>query len=68
MLARLIEFTRRPPILAAVAVLGLRVLTLASRFVLSLLLARMLSAEEVGHYGLLTAVLSFLLLSVGLEF
>ncbi|KRR06766.1 hypothetical protein CQ12_32120 [Bradyrhizobium jicamae] len=43
-------------------------MTLASRFLLSLLLARMLSPAEMGQYGLLTATLAFALLAVGLEF
>ncbi len=50
------------------AALILRALTLSSRFLLSLLLARMLSPAEVGEYGLLTAALAFALLAIGLEF
>lgn len=53
---------------AAASVLILRGLTLASRFLLSLLLARMLPAEELGEYGLVTAVLAYALLALGLEF
>ena len=68
MLLRLTGFLRRPAVIAAVAVLILRALTLSSRFLFSLLLARMLSAEEVGQYGLVTAILAFALLALGLEF
>jgi O-antigen/teichoic acid export membrane protein len=68
MRARLQNFLKRPAVAAAVLVLMLRGLTLASRFLLSLLLARMLSPAEMGEYGLLTAVLAFALLAVGLEF
>jgi O-antigen/teichoic acid export membrane protein len=68
MLSRLSRFVKRPAIAAAMAVLMLRALTLASRFLLSVLLARMLSPEEMGDYGLITAALAFALLAVGLEF
>jgi len=59
---------RRPAVLSGVAVMNLRVLTLGSRFFLSLILARLLPAAELGSYGLLTAVLAFALFIVGLEF
>ena len=68
MLTRLASFMKRPAVVAAVAVLILRALTLSSRFLLSVLLARMLTAEEMGQYGLVTAVLAFALLGLGLEF
>lgn len=68
MRVRLLKFLKRPAVVAAVSVLVLRGLTLASRFLLSLLLARMLSPEEMGNYGLVTAVLAFALLALGLEF
>jgi len=68
MRSRLIDLLRRPAVAALVATLVLRVLTLASRFLLSLLLARMLSPAEMGEYGLLTAALALALLAVGLEF
>lgn len=68
MRARLHDFLKRPAIAGAALVLILRGLTLASRFLLSLLLARMLSPAEMGEYGLLTAVLAFALLAIGLEF
>lgn len=68
MRARLQDFLKRPAIAGAVLVLILRGLTLASRFLLSLLLARMLSPAEMGEYGLLTAALAFALLAIGLEF
>ena len=56
MRARLYSFVKRPAVVAAVSVLILRGLTLSSRFLLSLLLARMLSPDEMGQYGLVTAV------------
>jgi O-antigen/teichoic acid export membrane protein len=68
MRAHLINFMKRPAVVAAVSVLILRGLTLSSRFLLSLLLARMLSPDEMGQYGLITAVLAFALLALGLEF
>jgi O-antigen/teichoic acid export membrane protein len=67
-LPRLINVLKQPAVLAAVAVLILRGLTLASRFLLSILLARMLSPADMGGYGLITAVLAFALLAMGLEF
>ncbi|MGH6708444.1 MAG: polysaccharide biosynthesis C-terminal domain-containing protein [Bradyrhizobium sp.] len=66
--ARLLDFMKRPAVVVAISVLILRGLTLASRFLLSLLLAQMLSPEEMGRYGLITAVLAFALLGLGLEF
>src|SRR5882724_1415591 len=66
--ARLLDFLKRPAVAGAASVLILRGLTLASRFLLSLVLARMLSPAEMGQYGLLTAVLAFALLAIGLEF
>jgi O-antigen/teichoic acid export membrane protein len=68
MRVHLIDFVKRPAVVAAASVLVLRGLTLASRFLLSVLLARMLSPEEMGQYGLITAVLAFALLALGLEF
>jgi O-antigen/teichoic acid export membrane protein len=68
MRAHLVDFLKRPAVAGAVSVLVLRGLTLASRFLLSLLLARMLSPAEMGQYGLLAAALAFALLVVGLEF
>jgi len=68
MRARLHNFLKRPAVAGAALVLILRGLTLASRFLLSLLLARMLSPAEMGEYGLLTAALAFALLGIGLEF
>jgi O-antigen/teichoic acid export membrane protein len=65
---RFLEFLKRPAIAGAVSILILRGLTLASRFLLSVLLARMLTPEEMGQYGLITAVLAFALLGLGLEF
>lgn len=68
MQSRLVELVTKPAIAGTVSALVLRALTLASRFLLSLLLARMLSPTEMGLYGLLTATLAFALLVVGLEF
>jgi O-antigen/teichoic acid export membrane protein len=68
MQAHLVAFIKRPAVVAAVSVLILRALTLSSRFLLSVLLARMLSPDEMGQYGLVTAVLAFALLALGLEF
>lgn len=68
MRAHLTDFMKRPAVVAAVSVLILRGLTLSSRFLLSVLLARMLSPNEMGQYGLITAVLAFALLTLGLEF
>src|SRR5215468_6546261 len=68
MSARLLAFLKRPVIAGTGAAFVLRGLTLASRFLLSLLLARMLTPAEMGDYGLLTAALAFALLAIGLEF
>ncbi len=68
MRVRLLDFLKRPAVAGTGAALILRGLTLASRFLLSLLLARMLSPAEMGEYGLLTAALAFALLAIGLEF
>jgi O-antigen/teichoic acid export membrane protein len=68
MQAKLFDLVRRPAVVAAIAVLLLRGLTLASRFLLSVLLARMLTPEALGEYGLITATLAFALLALGLEF
>jgi O-antigen/teichoic acid export membrane protein len=68
MRSRLVDMLKRAAVAGTMAALVLRALTLASRFLLSLLLARMLTPAEVGQYGLLTAALAFALLAVGLEF
>lgn len=68
MRSRLLDLVTRPAVAGTVSALVLRAMTLASRFLLSLLLARMLSPAEMGQYGLLTATLAFALLAVGLEF
>jgi O-antigen/teichoic acid export membrane protein len=68
MRTHLIDFMKRPAVIAAVSVLILRGLTLSSRFLLSVLLARMLLPAEMGEYGLITAILAFALLGLGLEF
>ena len=64
MRARLVEFLKQPAVAAALSVLILRGLTLSSRFLLSVLLARMLTPDEMGQYGLVTAVLAFALLLI----
>ncbi|MEH2518986.1 O-antigen/teichoic acid export membrane protein [Bradyrhizobium sp. AZCC 1610] len=66
--ARLLGFLKRPAVAGTGAAFILRGLTLVSRFLLSLLLARMLTPAEMGDYGLLTATLAFALLAIGLEF
>ncbi|MBI5261271.1 MAG: polysaccharide biosynthesis C-terminal domain-containing protein [Bradyrhizobium sp.] len=66
--SRLVDLVKRPAIAGTVSALILRAVTLASRFLLSLLLARMLSPAEMGEYGLITAALAFALLATGLEF
>jgi O-antigen/teichoic acid export membrane protein len=68
MRVRLFNLLKRPAVAGTGAALILRGLTLASRFLLSLLLARMLSPAEMGEFGLLTAALAFALLAIGLEF
>lgn len=68
MRSRVLDVVTRPAVAGTVSALILRALTLVSRFLLSLLLARMLSPDEMGQYGLLTAVLAFALLAIGLEF
>jgi len=68
MRSRMLDLVTRPAVVGTVSALILRALTLASRFLLSLLLARMLLPAEMGQYGLLTAALAFALLAVGLEF
>ena len=62
------NWIKRPVLVAAMSVLLLRGLTLASRFLLSVLLARTLSPDAVGEYGLITATLAFALVVLGLEF
>src|ERR1700759_1627888 len=68
MQAKLFDLVRRPAIMAAIFVLLLRGLTLASRFLLSVLLARTLPPDAVGEYGLITATLAFGLVVLGLQF
>jgi O-antigen/teichoic acid export membrane protein len=46
----------------------LRGLTLASKFLLVILLAKMLSPKQIGEYGLLTATISYSLYLVGFDF
>lgn len=48
--------------------LGLRALTLVSKFVLIFILAKFLGAAEVGLYGLIAATIGYCLFAIGLEF
>ena len=57
----------QPAVVAAISVLLLRGLTLASRFLLSVLLARTLPPDAVGEYGLITATLAFALVMLDLH-
>ncbi|MCV0386476.1 MAG: polysaccharide biosynthesis C-terminal domain-containing protein [Nitrobacter sp.] len=68
MRVRLLSVLRRPTVLTAGVAMVLRGATLASRFLLSILLARMLSPSDMGEYGLITAMLAFGLFVLGLEF
>lgn len=68
MRVRLLSFLRRSSVLTAGVAMVLRGATLASRFLLSILLARMLSPSDMGEYGLITAMLAFGLFVLGLEF
>lgn len=65
---RFFDFLRRPALANGAIAMMLRGATLASRFLLSILLARMLSPSEMGEYGLITAILAFGLFVLGLEF
>ncbi|MBZ0218595.1 MAG: hypothetical protein K8F25_18715, partial [Fimbriimonadaceae bacterium] len=47
--------------------LALRVITLVSKLLLTLAMARMLSTTDVGSYGLVVAILSISTVAVGLE-
>lgn len=53
---------------ASVNILLLRAITLLSRFLLSIILARALSPEDLGYFGLLSAALPFGTVLIGLEF
>lgn len=68
MRARLFGFLKRPTVTTAAIAMVLRGATLASRFLLSILLARVLSPSDMGEYGLITAILAFGLFALGLEF
>ena len=46
----------------------MRAITLASRFLLTIILARALSPEDLGYFGLLSAALPFGIVLIGLEF
>jgi O-antigen/teichoic acid export membrane protein len=52
----------------SVNILMVRAITLASRFLLSIILARALSPEDLGYFGLLSAALPFGIVLIGLEF
>lgn len=49
-------------------ILLVRAITLASRFLLSIILARALTPEDLGYFGLLSAALPFGIVLIGLEF
>jgi O-antigen/teichoic acid export membrane protein len=66
--ARAMKLARHPAAKAAGVSFLLRALTLGSRLLLSLLMARLLLPAEMGLYGLVSAALAFALLAVGLEF
>jgi O-antigen/teichoic acid export membrane protein len=59
---------RKLAINASVNILVLRIITLASRFLLSIILARTLTPEDLGYFGLLSAALPFGIVVIGLEF
>jgi O-antigen/teichoic acid export membrane protein len=59
---------RLPGKVNRIANLGLRSLTLASRFLLLFLLARLLEPAEVGLYGLVAATIGYALFLVGFDF
>lgn len=54
--------------MAILANVGLRAVTMASRFVLLFALARYLSAADVGRYGLVVATVSYGVMLLGLDF
>ncbi|MCJ1879734.1 lipopolysaccharide biosynthesis protein [Pseudomonas nitroreducens] len=54
--------------LSRIGNLALRSATLASKFLLIFFLARLLTANELGLYGLLTATIAYALYLVGLDF
>lgn len=68
MRARLFSLLKRPTVVNGAIAMMLRGATLASRFLLSILLARMLSPSDMGAYGLISAILAFGLFVLGLEF
>jgi O-antigen/teichoic acid export membrane protein len=53
---------------ASMNILLVRAITLASRFLLSIILARALTPEDLGYFGLLSAALPFGIVLIGLEF
>ena len=53
---------------ASVQILIVRAITLASRFLLTIILARALTPEDLGYFGLLSAALPFGIVLIGLEF
>ena len=48
--------------------IGLRSMTLGSRFVLIFILAKLLEPAELGLYGLLTATIAYVMMAVGFDF
>lgn len=53
---------------ASIRILVVRAVTLASRFLLSIILARALTPDDLGYFGLLSAALPFGIVLIGLEF
>ena len=53
---------------ASINILVVRAITLASRFLLSIILARALTPEDLGTFGLVSAALPFGIVLIGLEF
>jgi O-antigen/teichoic acid export membrane protein len=59
---------RRLPKNESFNILLVRAITLGSRFLLTILLARALAPEDLGYFGLLSAALPFGIVLIGLEF
>ena len=62
------QMARRILASATLAVFAARGATLASRLLLTVLLARTLSADDLGYFGLMTGALPFGIVLIGLEF
>jgi O-antigen/teichoic acid export membrane protein len=57
-----------PALRSAAANAGLRAITLASKFLLIVALARFLPPSEVGTYGLMVSAVAFTVFAIGLEY